>query len=91
SNVSPTEPGGTAEIAAENFATACGEIAKPVAIEPGDVLLVNNRLCLHGRAEVGGDIGGHSRWLLRTYALNTTQLDDSRRHLGDRPTHVLYP
>ena len=91
SNVSPTEPGGAAEIAAENFARACGEIAKPVAIEPGDVLLVNNRLCLHGRAEVGGDIGEHSRWLLRTYALNTAQLDNSRRHLGDRPAHVLYP
>jgi hypothetical protein len=91
SNVYPTEPGGTAEIASENFSKACGEIAKPVAIEPGDVLLVNNRLCLHGRAEVGGDIGGHSRWLLRTYALNTTQLDENRRHLGDRPTHVLYP
>ncbi|RXN88197.1 taurine catabolism dioxygenase TauD [Achromobacter aloeverae] len=91
SNVSPTEPGGTAETAAENFAKACGEVAKPVAVGPGDVVLVSNRLCLHGRGEVGDDTGGHSRWLLRTYALDTSQLDDSQRHLGDRPSHVLFP
>ncbi|NML84299.1 TauD/TfdA family dioxygenase [Polaromonas sp.] len=91
SNVFSTESGGAAETAAENFAKACGEVAKPVAIEPGDVLLVSNRRCLHGRGEVGDDIGGHSRWLLRTYALDTSELDDSRRHLGDQPPHVLFP
>ncbi|MDR6886455.1 MULTISPECIES: hypothetical protein [Variovorax] len=91
SNVSPTEPGGAAEKAAENFATACSEVAQAVAIQPGDVLLVSNRLCLHGRGEVGGEIGGQSRWLLRTYGLDTSHLDNSRRHLGDRPAHVLFP
>lgn len=91
SNVSSTEPGGAAEQAAENFAKACSEVAQAVAIQPGDVLLVSNRLCLHGRGEVGGEIGGQSRWLLRTYGLDTSQLDDSRRHLGDRPAHVLFP
>jgi len=91
SSVSPTEPGGAAEKAAENFAKACSEVAQPVDIQPGDVLLVSNRLCLHGRGEVGGEIGGQSRWLLRTYGLDTSQLDESRRHLGDRPTHVLFP
>ena len=91
SSVSPTEPGGAAEKAAENFAKACSEVAQVVAIQPGDVLLVSNRLCLHGRGEVGDEIGGQSRWLLRTYGLDTSQLDDSRRHLGDRPAHVLFP
>lgn len=91
SSVSPTEPGGAAEKAAENFAKACGEVAQTVAIHPGDLLLVSNRLCLHGRGEVGGEIGGQSRWLLRTYGLDTSQLDDSRRHLGNRPAHVLFP
>lgn len=91
SSVSPTEPGGAAERAATNFAKACSEVAQAVDIQPGDVLLVSNRLCLHGRGEVGGEIGGQSRWLLRTYGLDTSQLDDSRRHLGSRPTHVLFP
>jgi hypothetical protein len=91
SSVSPTEPGGPADRAAENFAKACSEVAQAVAIQPGDVLLVSNRLCLHGRGEVGDEIGGQSRWLLRTYGLDTSQLDDSRRHLGNRPAHVLFP
>lgn len=91
SSVSPTEPQGAAEHAAENFAKACSEVVQTVAIQPGDVLLVSNRLCLHGRGEVGGEIGGQSRWLLRTYGLDTSQLDDSRRHLGNRPAHVLFP
>jgi L-asparagine oxygenase len=91
SSVSPTDPDGVAETAAKNFVKACSEVAQAVAIQPGDVLLVSNRLCLHGRGEVGGEIGGQSRWLLRTYGLDTSQLDDSRRHLGDRPAHVLFP
>lgn len=90
-NVEPTEPGGAAERAAKSFAVACGSVAKAVAIRPGDVLLVSNRFCLHGRGDVGEEVGGSSRWLLRTYALDTAGLDDSRRHLGDRPPHVLYP
>lgn len=91
SSVSPTEPGGAAEKAAENFAMACSAVAQGVTIQPGDVLLVSNRKCLHGRGEVGSAIGGHSRWLLRTYGLETSQLDDSRRHRGNRPAHVLFP
>ncbi|MDQ0038950.1 hypothetical protein J2W30_006738 [Variovorax boronicumulans] len=91
SSVSATEPGGASEKAVENFAKACSKVAQAVAIQPGDLLLVSNRLCLHGRGEVGGEIGGQSRWLLRTYGLDTSQLDDSRRHLGNRPAHVLFP
>lgn len=91
SKVSPTEPGGAAEEAIENFMQACSDVGQAVAIQPGDLLLVNNRFCLHGRGEVGGEIGGQSRWLLRTYGLDTSNLDGSRRHLGDRAPHVLFP
>lgn len=91
SSVSPTQPEGPAQVASEHFEAACNEIAVTVAIEPGDVLLVSNRLCLHGRGVVGEQVGGESRWLLRTYALDTSELDDSRRHLGDLPPHVLFP
>lgn len=90
-NVSPTESDGAAQKAAENFAKACSQVAQGVVIQPGDLLVVSNRLCLHGRGEVGSEIGGQSRWLLRTYGLDTSQLDDSRRHLGSRPKYVLFP
>jgi hypothetical protein len=39
-----------------------------VVVAPGSVCLVNNRNAIHGRRLVGGEIGGHSRWLMRTYA-----------------------
>jgi L-asparagine oxygenase len=91
SSVAPTEPGGAAQTASENFEAACNEVAVSVTIKPGDLLLVSNRLCLHGRGLVGGDVGGESRWLLRTYGLDTSELDENRRHLGARPKHVLFP
>lgn len=91
SAVSAIESDGPAESASKNFAKACSAVAQSVAIEPGSVLVVSNRLCLHGRGAVGDEVGGDSRWLLRTYALDTSDLDDSRRHLGDRPRFVLFP
>ncbi|AQT61469.1 TauD/TfdA family dioxygenase [Cellvibrio sp. PSBB023] len=91
SSVLPTEPGGAAESASENFETACNEASISVTIEPGDILLVSNRFCLHGRGVVGGDVGGESRWILRTYALDTSDLEENQRHLGNYPRHVLFP
>lgn len=51
------------------FKTACPECEEDIVIRPGDLLLVSNRFALHGRAEVGGEVGGETRWLLRTYGL----------------------
>jgi hypothetical protein len=39
-----------------------------IVVAPGSVLLVNNRSAIHGRRFVGGEIGGKSRWLMRSYA-----------------------
>jgi L-asparagine oxygenase len=89
--VVPTEPGGAAEVASDNFASACSKVAIQVVIRPGDVLVVSNRLCLHGRGVVGDEVGGQARWLLRTYGLDTSDLAPNRRHLGGRPSYVLYP
>ena len=91
SSVTPTDPEGVAKNASDNLEKACNEVVVPVVVDPGDVLVVSNRLCLHGRGLVGGAAGGQARWLLRTYALDTSTLDNSRRHLGERPAHVLYP
>ncbi|NTY41456.1 TauD/TfdA family dioxygenase [Burkholderia diffusa] len=91
SSVVPTRVGGPAEKASENFEAACNKVVTSVVVRPGDVLVVSNRLCLHGRGVVGDDVGGQARWLLRTYGLDTTNLATNRRHLGARPLHVLYP
>lgn len=91
SSVSPTEPDGTAQEASRNFEAACNNVATDVVIAPGDVLLVSNRLCLHGRGTVGDEVRGNSRWLLRTYGLDTSDLDGSQRHNEGYPPHVLYP
>jgi L-asparagine oxygenase len=91
SSVLPTDSEGAAKEASDHFEAACNKVAVSVVIEPGDVLIVSNRLCLHGRGIVGSEIGGKARWLLRTYALDTSDLDPNRRHLGDRPPYVLYP
>lgn len=91
SSVKPTTLGGSAKTASDNLERACNTVVVSVVIEPGDVLVVSNRLCLHGRGLVGGGVGGQARWLLRTYALDTSSLHDSRRHLGGRPAYVLYP
>jgi L-asparagine oxygenase len=83
--------GGRADQASDNFEAACNQVAKHVVVQPGDVLIINNRLSLHGRGEVGEEVGGLSRWLLRTYGLDTSCLPIYKRHLGGTPPHVLFP
>lgn len=91
-NVMPTDPSAArAREASDNFEAACNAVAQSVVVKPGDILVVSNRLGLHGRAEPGDEFGGQTRWLLRTYGLDTTGLDDQKRHLGERPPHVLFP
>jgi hypothetical protein len=91
SNVVPSTSGGSAEHASNRLEEACNQAAVLVVVQPGDVLIVNNRLSLHGRGEVGDEIGGRSRWLLRTYGLDTSNLPTHKRHLGGAPTYVLFP
>lgn len=89
--VHPSSPGSRAEEASNNLEAACNQVAIPVVMEPGDILVINNRLSLHGRGRVGDEVGGQSRWLLRTYGLDTSKLPAHKRHGGDTPPHVLYP
>lgn len=91
-NVMPTDPSAARpRQASDNFAAACNAAARGVIIKPGDVLVVSNRLGLHGRAEPGKEVGGRTRWLLRTYGLDTSDLPPNKRHMGERPAYVLYP
>lgn len=55
--------------AIKRFIAACEAVADPVVVGAGDVLLINNRRALHGRAQVGKEVGGNARWLLRSYGI----------------------
>ncbi len=77
------------EAAAAALGAACVGAAVPVALQPGDLLFVSNRTALHGRAEVGGEPGGTSRWLLRGYGLETAALTELQRY-AESP-HMLFP
>lgn len=82
----------SAKRASTNLESACNESVRCIALKPGDILLVNNRLSLHGRAEVGEGVGGQTRWLLRTYGLDTFSLPATKRkYQGADPTYVLFP
>lgn len=78
---------GPAKVAAENFETACEKIAIDLVINPGDICIINNRISLHGRGAIGDEVAGDSRWILRTYALDTSSLSAHKRH----STHILFP
>jgi L-asparagine oxygenase len=91
-NVMPTDPDARRpREASNNFAAACNAAAQGVVVKPGDILVVSNRLGLHGRAEPGVEVGGKTRWLLRAYGLDTSDLSPKKRHMGERPMHVLFP
>jgi hypothetical protein len=68
--------------AIKRFEQACLQCSTSVVISPGDLLIVNNRVGLHGRGVVGGEAGGISRWLLRTYGLDTRFLMPQQRYAG---------
>jgi hypothetical protein len=91
STVIPSATGGAAERASNNLEAVCNRIAMPIVVQPGDILLVNNRRSLHGRGEIGGEPGAQSRWLLRTYGLDTSDLPAHKRYLAGTPPYVLFP
>lgn len=88
SNVGHRKERGRGTQAVDAFEAACNEVAVPLVLAPGDLLLINNRITLHGRGVVGGHAGGDSRWLLRTYGLETVDVPNTQRY---DDTHVLRP
>lgn len=54
-----------------------------IAIEPGSILVVNNRKCLHGRQSPGDAYGGDSRWIMRTYGLKLEFIRRASRYPGN--------
>lgn len=87
-SVGTVEDIGPAAEAVARFKEACANTRTPLPLKPGDILLVNNRRALHGRGEVGTDIGGQSRWIMRSYGLRSSAIKPE--HRTTKP-YILYP
>ncbi|WP_174959071.1 TauD/TfdA family dioxygenase [Halopseudomonas pelagia] len=79
----------SAQEAMDALKKACAECVIAVPLQPGDIALVNNRIALHGRSAPGKEFGGQTRWLLRTYGLDVSDLAPGQWHEGS--TFMLYP
>lgn len=91
--ITSSEDDEAAAMARASLIEACRLSRKEIIVSPGDLLIVNNRLSLHGRGALESqETRGASRWLLRTYGLDTFRLAPCKRRFnGKEPTHILFP
>ncbi|MDJ0388701.1 TauD/TfdA family dioxygenase [Roseomonas sp. E05] len=71
--------------ALDAFSAALPGLYTDVVVGAGDICLVHNRQVIHGRAAPGPGVGGHTRWLLRTYGWMSDTTGNQRP--GD-PAHL---
>ncbi|MFJ5035781.1 TauD/TfdA family dioxygenase [Streptomyces sp. NPDC088560] len=75
-----------ATAALAEFARACEATARTLPLTPGDLVVIDNRVTVHGRTAFQPRYDGADRWLQRTYV--TTDLRRSRDHRPD-DGHIL--
>lgn len=74
----PLEPGGAAALA--ELAELFDRTARTVRLTPGDLVIVDNRVTVHGRTPFRPRYDGRDRWLQRTFVCT-----DLRRSRAIRP------
>ncbi|MBO0913083.1 TauD/TfdA family dioxygenase, partial [Streptomyces laculatispora] len=72
----PLTPRATAALT--EFGRACEATARTLRLTPGDLVVIDNRVTVHGRTAFHPRYDGADRWLQRTYV--TTDLRRSRDH-----------
>ncbi|MFC9859660.1 MULTISPECIES: TauD/TfdA family dioxygenase [unclassified Streptomyces] len=72
----PLTPRATAALT--EFGQACETTARTLRLTPGDLVVIDNRVTVHGRTAFRPRYDGADRWLQRTYV--TTDLRRSRDH-----------
>ncbi|MFD9358439.1 TauD/TfdA family dioxygenase [Streptomyces sp. NPDC060031] len=80
----PLTPRATAALTA--FGSACEATARTLHLTPGDLVIIDNRVTVHGRTAFRPRYDGADRWLQRTYAV--ADLRRSRDHRPD-DDHIL--
>lgn len=60
---------------------SCGH-SESIILEPGDILLINNRICLHGRDGIAqkANFDGNDRWLIRNYGFSAEARSIMKKH-----------
>ncbi|MFI5780624.1 TauD/TfdA family dioxygenase [Nocardia sp. NPDC051570] len=69
-----------AEAALAEFGRACTTVARITKLTPGDLVIVDNRVTVHGRTAFQPRYDGADRWVQRTFAIA-----DLRRSRDHRP------
>ncbi|MER6234200.1 TauD/TfdA family dioxygenase [Streptomyces sp. NPDC001616] len=77
-NSSPPRSPPRAATALAEFGRACEASARTLRLTPGDLVIIDNRVTVHGRTAFHPRYDGADRWLQRTYV--TTDLRRSRDH-----------
>lgn len=72
-----------ARIALSILQSALEQVAQPIVLQPGMMLMFNNQRCMHGRTAIQG-----SRWLQRLYG--RWSLDAIRRATGARSDQFVF-
>ncbi|MFQ6326848.1 TauD/TfdA family dioxygenase [Nocardia sp. CWNU-33] len=70
-----------AERALAEFGRACDTVARTTKLIPGDLVIVDNRVTVHGRTAFRPHYDGADRWVQRTFAI--ADLRRSRDHRPD--------
>lgn len=75
-------PAGSAALDA--MRTAANAVKRGVKLEPGDLLIVDNRRAVHGRSAFTPRYDGADRWLMRTYVVRDVIGSEAERLAAER-------
>jgi len=75
--------------ALEKFQNAIRDSIIKVKLEPGDVIILNNRRALHGKDKHSENYGLQTRWLLRSYGFFNDNLREDFFYKNSK--YMLYP
>ncbi|WP_416769363.1 TauD/TfdA family dioxygenase [Pseudomonas sp. RHF3.3-3] len=56
------------------------EVAQPVALQAGDLLVIDNRKTAHARSAFSAQLDGRDRWIQRTFVMSTEHTTPARKH-----------
>lgn len=80
-HVSPTG-GQPVEEAYQRLAHLARKLGQTIVLKPGDLLVVNNAKCVHGRTRYQPLMDGTDRWLLKNYVSSGVWNRPATRHEG---------
>lgn len=75
----------------ERLSRNAEEAGERVSLEPGDLLILNNARCVHGRTAYQPRLDGTDRWLIKTYVSNGLWRKPSCTNQINTETSTVFP